>query len=126
MSMLRVVSGMPLFFIYLLQKQITLKWSFFCIITYLIAFIAHYIGRGALLNHNLSNCIECTLHWNGCSFVSEFFKVNFLRRSHFLCCRLYNLCSICSPINAIKKLISTFLFHPIFAVYNAPRYKVLG
>ena len=33
--------------------------------------IAHNIGSGALLYNNLSDCFDCTLRWNGCSFVSE-------------------------------------------------------
>ena len=52
MSMLRVISGAPLF-------------------ADLADFIAHSTERVARLYHNLSNCFDCTLHWMGHSFVSQ-------------------------------------------------------
>ena len=52
----------------------TLHWKGYSFVSQLIyALIAHSIGRGVHLYHNLSSCFDSTLHWKGRSFVSEFF-----------------------------------------------------
>ena len=72
--MLRVVTGAPLFLIYLLYQPITLKRLLFLFTTYLAALIAHYIGRVALLYHNLSNCFDNTFYWKGRLLYLNFIK----------------------------------------------------
>ena len=52
------------------------------------ALIKHYTE-----SRNLSNCFDCTLHYRGRSFVSEFFlKLISFKGRHFFSCRLFNLC----------------------------------
>jgi len=71
MSMLRVISGAPLFTDLPALKAHYTERVLFCIATYLTTLIAHYIGRGALLYRNLFNCFHSTLRWKGRSFVSQ-------------------------------------------------------
>ena len=91
-------SGAPVFLIYLLYKHITLKGSHFYIKTYIIALIAHYIGRRAISSY-------FTYIYYQFNQRSSFIAVGFFYGSSAFFLQYTNMFTvIIISINAIRKI----------------------